>query len=114
MHQNSLHATTDNSLKKEPMITSNGNNIEIDISKNDKLKEIFSRKELGHICTLEIKFQVNEKNENVIKGSLKKIAYEGDGEPVETEPMADQPVMVMIKPGKEKKTESAMAYGAGY
>jgi len=91
-------------------MTTNGNDIEIDISKNDALKEYFSRKELGHVCTFEVKFQLNEKTENAVKGSLKKIAYESEGKESETEPMANQPVVVMMKPAREKKEPADGGY----
>lgn len=89
-----------------------GNEITIDIKDNPQAQEYFSRKELMHECTVEIKFKLRHKDDEVVKGPMTSLAFQGydpdkkndedneDGMAVAKE---DEPVMVVIK-GKSKSS----------
>lgn len=64
------------------------NQIALDFRNNPELAEVFSRKEIGETCTLTIKLQVNSKDADGVKGTIKEIEaedYEDSGEEVENE-----------------------------
>lgn len=82
----------------------------IDISKSPKLKEYFSRKEIGHKCKFEIEFQLGEKDENQIKGDLNKVLYHEEGEEKEVKPTEEEPVLVEMKPASKGKAVLEAAY----
>lgn len=91
-----------------------GNDITFDIKDSPKMAEYFSRKELMHECTVEIKFKMVHKDDERVKGKVVSYAFEGyDPEEQHDEDNADgmamakkdEPVMVVIK-GKSK--------GSGY
>lgn len=86
----------------------NANNITINFAKNPELKEAFSLKEPGDTCSFSIEMQVNEQDQDEVRGTIKKIeleAHEDYGEDKTVEPKPDEPVMVVMAAAKSKRKE---------
>lgn len=87
-------------------------NLSIDFAKNSELREAFSHKSPGDKCTFEVEMQVNEMDDQGVRGSINRIELEGY-EPTspdkekEIKPDAEEPVMVVIVAPKSKKSDKA-------
>lgn len=90
------------------------NNITINFAKNPELKEAFSMKKSGDTCSFTIKMQVNEQDENEVRGSIEVIELEEHKDEDAVEPSKDEPVMVVIAASKSKRTPTEEPVEAGY
>lgn len=78
------------------------NGFELDYANNPELRSLFDSKSVGEQCSLTVKIQINEKDENRVKGSIVEIVsedYGADGESKSVEADAEEPVMMVMVPG---------------
>jgi len=86
-------------------------NIDINFAKSPELKELFSRKKPGDKCTFEVTVQVNELNQDSVKGTIQKITFQShDGEEEEVKPDAEEPAMIEMEVGGKKMELETSAY----
>lgn len=88
------------------------NKVHIDYGSNPDLAEAFSRKKPGEKCTFEVTIQVDKVDEKSVTGTIERVALEssGDKEEKETEPTADEPMMMEMSVG----TMGSVKAGGGY
>ena len=75
------------------------NGFELDYAGSKDLKGIFDAKEEGEDITLTVTLQINQKDENGIKGSIKEVVIEDALEDEDKVVEADEkePVMVVVR-----------------
>jgi len=87
------------------------NGFELDYANNPSLRALFDAKAVGEECSITVTIQINEKDENRVKGSIREIVSEDyggedmeEGEPTgKVEADADAPVLMIMDSGQGKQ-----------
>jgi len=88
------------------------NGFELDYANNPDLRSLFDSKAVGDECKLEVTIQINEKDENMVKGTIKEIVSEEYGGPdgdegsdgkKTVEADAKEPVLMIMAGGSGEK-----------